>query len=79
VLADDRAHYAFFADAMRLQLKFEPEGVRDKLQAALASFALPALPGMPDGPRRLETMAKHGILVPWGRKTARRDRSSNPS
>ena len=68
VLADDRAHFEFFAGAMRLQLKFEPEGVRDKLQAVLASFALPALPGMPDGPSRLGTLAKHGILVRGGEK-----------
>lgn len=60
--ADDRAHFDFFTEAMRAQMKFEPEGVAEKQQKFVETFALPAVPGMPDGRRRLETLARHGIL-----------------
>lgn len=63
VLADDRAHYDFFRDCLRMQMKFEPDGVPEKVQWALERFSLPALGGMPGGSRRLGTLARRGILT----------------
>jgi acyl-[acyl-carrier-protein] desaturase len=53
VSVDERAHYAFFQDCVKLFLKYDRAATLEQLRRVMNSFAMPAIHSMADGQEQI--------------------------
>lgn len=59
---DERAHYSFFADCVRLYLKYDRAATLEQMRRVMNNFAMPAIDDLVDGRRRVEAIKSLGIF-----------------
>ncbi len=62
VMRDERAHYAFFADVLRLHLMEDRDGTLEAIRAVINGWSMPAIHMLLDGRQRIEQVNQLGLF-----------------
>jgi acyl-[acyl-carrier-protein] desaturase len=62
IMVDERAHYSFFRDVLRLHLDFDRAGTLEQMRRVIHSFAMPGLALMADGINRKQAVMDLGLF-----------------
>lgn len=62
IMVDERAHYSFFREVLRLHLDFDRAGTLEEMRRVLHNFAMPGLALMADGMLRKQAVVDLGLF-----------------